>query len=136
MKGLRLDDFSDRELIHLIADLVEQNDGHPIHSLQIAERLGLDGGARNGRRAFSSSVATRLGWMRRYGVVERLAEGWTLAPAGWAVREAKSNNRLVDDVQRTLDAQLLEATHVLALRRRQAGDAYRTLSRREWQREL
>jgi hypothetical protein len=124
-----LEAFSDRELIHLFADLRGSN-GH-VTVAEIVQRLGMPE-----ERGSTTSVSVRLGWMRRYGVVERGELGWKLTEAGEAVLRARKPVRLVSQVDHASDGQLLEATHALAVRRQQAGESFKTLSRREWQREL
>jgi hypothetical protein len=125
--GLRLDEFSDRELLALIADL--RDEAGYVQSLDIAVALNLGEGGKQ-------SASVRLSWMRRYGVVDYDDGGWCLTDDGERALQASASKGLTKAVEATSDPSLLEATHLLAERRRRAGSVFQTLSRREWQREL
>jgi hypothetical protein len=58
---LRIEDFSDREFLLIVADVAAEEDGWA-DSEQVAQRMDL-----STRRLASS----RLSWLRRYGAVER-----------------------------------------------------------------
>lgn len=65
---LRNSDYTDRELLFIIADAAD--DDGLASSDEIGQRLGL---SENGSgRSRAGKVATRLGWMVRYGFVERV----------------------------------------------------------------
>src|SRR3954470_16747863 len=59
--SLRIEDFSDREFLLIVADVASEDDGWA-DSEQVAQRMDL-----STRRLASS----RLSWLRRYGAVER-----------------------------------------------------------------
>ena len=81
--ALTLEDFSDRELLWAL----EENapDGY-ISSGDLADALGMSS-LENPTR----NVAVRLGWLKRYGIVERHEDGvrWGLTRAGDALINAR-----------------------------------------------
>lgn len=65
---LRNADYTDRELLHVVED-VTAGDGYA-DTYEIAERLGLAPNG-NGDRHGLHAVATRMGWMVRYGYCKK-----------------------------------------------------------------
>ena len=61
MKSFKLDDYSDRELVHVVVDLA--NDEGWTSVVDVASRVGL--------KEHVQSVTVRFSWMKRYGILER-----------------------------------------------------------------
>lgn len=73
MDSLRLEDFHDFELLYILEDVIGP-DGYAT-SADVAESIGIEG------EHPVSSVGIRLGWMIRYGVVEK--DETRSGPARW-----------------------------------------------------
>lgn len=67
MARLRNIDYTDREMLFVIARVADENG--IASSLDIANALDI---GRNGKLSPAGRVAARLSWMRRYGFVERV----------------------------------------------------------------
>lgn len=68
---LRNIDLSDRELLHIMLDVADEN-GYAV-STHIAEQLGIRGAEKkSGKRSARGIVSARLAWMNRYGFVRRI----------------------------------------------------------------
>jgi len=129
LESLTLFDYSDRELLHIISE--EQDEDGWTDSSAIAIRLGLDTDYPN------ANVGMRLGWLRRYGAVEKHPE----RPKAWGlthVGRALMNGDLARDEVEMLDgldsAKMLMITRYLTGRYRRSGVTASHLIRREWQR--
>jgi hypothetical protein len=139
---LRLEDMSDRVVL-LVLDDVAEGDGWA-DSLDVARTLGLP------ERRFAS---TRLSWLQRFGAVEReherdqsgnlrwhksgkpmFTQRWRLTDDGRAIAHGALRKGVQTALDRVDDAQLLVLTRWLV--QRPAGQVARTLTRREWQREM
>lgn len=82
MTSATLYDFRDVDLMHKLVD-ESDNDGW-IETAHLARALGFnDDGFRN--------VGTRLGWMRKYGMLDRDEESglWRLSPSGDRILKAR-----------------------------------------------
>jgi len=78
---LRNEDYTDRELLHIVADL-QAADGY-VATAEIVERLGMPEGMNS-----VHAVASRMSWMTRYGWVERhpdIRGTWRLTRKGRAL---------------------------------------------------
>jgi hypothetical protein len=82
--ALKLEDFSDRELLWALEESADP-DGF-VSSSDLAGALGMSS-LENPTR----NVAVRLGWLKRYGIVERHDDGvrWGLTSAGAALLNAR-----------------------------------------------
>jgi hypothetical protein len=129
LTSLRLNEFSDRELLALMIDL--RNERGVVTTQQIADALDPD--AENP----TSCVGIRLGWMVRYHVVEHSQNGdgpgWKLTDIG----ERFAHAGLRPALQKALDTlppeQGLDAALLLGAMYRRVGMTEATLLRRGWQ---
>jgi hypothetical protein len=85
---VQISDFSDRELMAVIADL-----GNPVAAREVALRIfgiaELEENEKEIRRE-SRCVISRFVWMRRYGLLDRDEEGlWRISNEGEALRRGK-----------------------------------------------
>lgn len=88
MATLKLEDFSDRELLWALEDHAD-GDG-TVSSVALAEGLGLKQGPNDFKRP-AQNVAIRLSWLKRYGVVYRDADTmrWGLTTVGQSLLHGK-----------------------------------------------
>jgi len=132
---LRIKDFSDREILAVIADL-QNGDGYAKVG-DLAPRLfglsetessleTLDHAAR--------CVTSRLAWMRRYGLVEKGEEAgfWCISEWGKQLRFTPLGRALSSAITNTPEGSLLELTHQVADRMKERSVAGRAM-RREFQ---
>jgi len=132
LHALTVYDYSDRELLLIIMEICEANDGYA-DSTQIAEALGVRS------EHPKQSVGSRLAVLRRIGAVMKDPEAPKSANSRWAVTpigEAVARGRLRATTERTLESmdegQLLLLTRVLTKRYRGANQTASQLLRREW----
>lgn len=138
--SLRIEDFSDREFLLIVADVASEEDGWA-DSEQVAQRMDL-----KTRRLASS----RLAWLRRYGAVEREhvrdehgniryhrngkpmhTQRWRLTAAGQALAYGRLRKGDETALNRLGDEQMLLVTRWLS--ERTAGDGtVGKLVAREW----
>lgn len=128
LTSLRLDELSDRELLHVILDL--RDAAGVVTSGEIAERLDPD------HPHPTNCVGIRLGWLRRYGAVAYAPDGkpgWVLTDVG----ERIATGGLRAAQQRMLDElggeQGLDAAIALGGLYHRLGQTEATLLRRGWQ---
>lgn len=139
VENLTLAAYSDRELLGVIADLAD-NDGW-VETAHLATRaFGAGIQSEPKRQAHAHRcVGIRLGWMRRYGVVERdkSAPGrWRLSSAGedfLSGRLRAAQSRAVTEAD---DGQMLHLATTMAERYYAAGPTAATMMRRAWQHGL
>jgi hypothetical protein len=115
MPKASLYDFRDADIMHRLA---EASNDRGVSSQEVAELLGFE--AESGGR----TVATRLAWMRRYGMVafnqeERL---WSLSPSGERVIAAQLKAPELRVVERMPDEKMIEVM-ALVTSRFQRGEA-------------
>lgn len=125
MPGLKLSEFSDRELLHRVAELGD-NEGW-VTTKQFAEAV------RVSHPNATQCVGTRFGWMRRFGILEKSRDRWRLTPVGEAVRVARLSPSTLDALETLTPTEGMEAMSVFgelfsAVRERPEG----TLIRRAW----
>ncbi len=141
--NLKLENYSDRELLYLLNDLASEDDNW-VETTALADRIGL---SRNGlddeqfRLHAQRCVSVRLGWIARLsGAVEKDTERkapdptrWRLTDVGNAVVKATISEdlskRLLDGVT---DFAALHALDMLSRRYRGANIGAANLMRREW----
>lgn len=128
LTSLRNEEFSDRELLALMIDLRDASG--VVTSQQIAEALDPDAASP------VQCVGIRLGWMRRYGVVEWASDGvlgWQLTDKG----ERVANGQLKAAQQQALESlgpeQGLDAALMLGSLYRRLEYTEATMLRRGWQ---
>ena len=143
LDSLRLEAYSDRELMLVVRDLAIE-DGW-VEPEVVAQQLGIETASPRG------AVTSRFVWMRRYGAMERELEAdddgtpvftragrvkvtsrWRLTPRG----EALALGVLDEKARKQLDAltedQMLLLTRWVAEKRRDVNEVAATLMRREW----
>lgn len=143
LESLRLVDFSDREILLILRDVADDEGWATAADMAVHIDLRKEHPQR--------FVGARLGWLFRYGAVERehmwdeqgnalttttgkprYTQRWRLTPAG----EALAVGALKAAQQRALeglsDAQLLVAMRELTKRYQQAPDTAAALVKREW----
>lgn len=126
--ALTLEEFSDRELLFA---LEEHADGDGLVSSQdLAEGLGLNERLKHA----TQSVAIRLSWMKRYGVVRRDDDTgrWGLTPAGERVIHGTlraTQRRALDDLD---DERLWAAMQLMGNRMINAQGEAAILAARQW----
>lgn len=131
MKSFALDDYSDRELVHVIHDLADPEGWVSVED--VAKVVGVVKG-------HVRSVVVRFSWMARYGILERAKKPptrWRLTQAGKEMVAAASKTAAASSLLHGLtDAEIVWASHTLAGRFQQAKLPHATMARREWQREF
>lgn len=116
--------FSVREFrdFDLMAKLKETG---PIPSKELAKELGGD--------ELGSHVGRRLGWMRRYGMLEKTDDGlWELSEAGSRVVWAKRRAALMNELEALPQEELIEVMAAVCARYRLGQPMIATMLRREF----
>lgn len=135
-ESLRLADFSDRDLLGVMADLAD-SEGWVMTS-EVAERVfgrGINSDAKRRLHAIRC-VAIRLSWMRRFGVVQLHREEpgvWGLSAEGVAMLRGELRSGQAKAIDGAMDEQLLHLATAIADRYRAAGQVGATMMRRAWQ---
>jgi hypothetical protein len=130
-RTLRLEDFSDRELLALVADH-EDSEGWA-DSLHIAQAIWPKYGAEEPERA-RASVARRFSWLRRWGVMEKGTTGlWRLTEDGRLLVEGRLSESQAANLADLGDDQLMSLGYAMADRYQEAGDTPAILFRRAMQ---
>jgi hypothetical protein len=124
---LTLLDYSDRELLNLMMDEAGEDGWASVHDLAVA--IGIDA------KHPGQHVGIRLGWMRRYGAVERQngAPMWRPTPMGRALARGDLSEDQREVIEGLTSEQMLTLTRTLTTRYRRVGDTAAHLMRREWQ---
>lgn len=127
---LTLYDYSDRELLLMMRDH-GNGDGGWVNSADLAEALQIEA------KHPGQHVGVRLGWLRRFGAVERReVKGesfWRPTRMGEALASGNLNNQQSKALEGLDVEQLLITTRILTQRYNRAGDTAAHLMRREWQ---
>jgi hypothetical protein len=130
-RRLRLEDFSDRELLALVADH-EDGEGWA-GSLVVAQAIWPKYGAEEPERA-RASVARRFSWLRRWGVMEKGNSGlWRLTEDGRLLVEGRLSASQAADLADLGDEQLMSLGYAMADRYQVAGEVPAILFRRAMQ---
>jgi hypothetical protein len=124
--SLRLDDFSDRELLFVVDDAAD--DEGWASTADVAEALNL------ASEHPKMNAGIRLGYLRRLGVLERHPDTklWRLTTLGEHVRGGRLDPAVLAALEGLSDEQVLVATTTLAKHLVAAGPESATLMRREW----
>jgi hypothetical protein len=136
--NLKLESFSDRELLHLLDDLAGEDGWVDVEIM--AARVGLSAdGMSDEQLAFHARrcVSVRLAWIKRLsGCVERhpLKErlAWRLTASGQQVVNARISVTLVESLERIGEYSALLALGHLGRRYNRADASSANLMRREW----
>jgi hypothetical protein len=136
---LRISEFSDREILAIMADL--QDGSEEVRAGDLALRVF-------GIRETESSaeildhaarcVTARLTWMRRYGLVEKGDDKGTWVASEWgkALRYTSLGRSLSAAITNTPEGSLMELTHQVSDRMLKAGDIPARAMRREVQHQI
>jgi hypothetical protein len=127
--SLRLIDYSDRELLHMVEDLAGP-DGWA-DALDLAKALGIEGKRR------AACVGSRLAWLRRYGAVEGergpVRMRWQVTEIGHVMIRGELRSRVRNVLEDLDESQVLLVMRALAGRQRSYNNDVRGhLIRREW----
>jgi|SRR6516162_2550576 hypothetical protein len=128
LTSLKLDEFSDRELLALILDIRDPKG--LVTSVQIASVLDPD------HKHPVQCVGIRMGWMKRYGAVAKApegAEGWVLTETGERIARGELGPRQQAILETLRPEQGLDAALELGRLFRRIGFTEATLLRRGWQ---
>ena len=132
LSALTVYDFSDRELLLIVMEICEANDGFA-ETFQIAEALGVKS------KHPKSSVGSRMAVLRRIGAVDKDPEAPSYKTSRWMVTTrgaAIANGRLRATTERTIEnmdeGQLLLLTRHLTRRYQGANGTASQMLRREW----
>jgi hypothetical protein len=128
---VQIRDFSDRELMAVIADL-----GNPVSAREVAVRIfgiaELEENELEIRRE-SRCVISRFVWMRRYGLLERDEEGlWRISNEGEALRKGKLSASVENGIVSAKESSALTLANLVGEKLVGAG----VVSGRAMQREL
>lgn len=129
LRGLTLWDYSDRELLFIVAE--EAGAEGWTATADLAKRLGVDTEAPN------QNVGIRMGWMRRYGAIEKNPERagqWRLTAVGQALMDGELTDRALGELDAMDASQYLMLTRYLTAQWRKSGNTAGHLIRREWRR--
>ena len=114
--SLRNVDYTDRELLHVIADVRKTGD-HAATSEEIASALGITSNGKS-KASPAMQITARLSWMARYGFLFRVPNEaqphlvrWAVTPIG----EQLMHGRLSATIEKTLD-RMDPGSHVLTMR--------------------
>ena len=124
--SLTLYTYSDRELLHVMLD---ESDGDGWISAQdLAKVIGIDA------KHPAQHVGTRLGWMRKYGAVERQPKAplWRPTAMGRTLATGDLSMDLETSLRELPSEQLLTLTRMLTKRYSRVGETAAHLMRREW----
>jgi hypothetical protein len=137
--NLKLENYSDREMLHLINDLAGPEGWVDVEVL--AERVGLSStGMSEAQLAIHARrcVSVRLAWIRKLsGCVERhpdkKQQSWRLTDSGQMVVLAKLSQAVTVGIEQMGEMNSLLALDALSRRYRRADVKAANLMRREWQ---
>lgn len=124
---LTLYDYSDRELLLMMLDHADDDGWVSTHDLATA--LQVEG------KYPARPVGIRLGWMKRYGAVERAEDKpeWRLTRQGLALAVGDLSTQERQIIEGLTSEQMLSLTRALTTRYRRVGVVAANLMRREWQ---
>ena len=123
-----LDELSDKEVLWVLDDCVDDSGFADVHA--IADMLGM----KHDRPA--QCIGMRLGWLRKYGVVDKHKDTpglWQLTKAGRALigADLKAGERRA--LEGLTDSQVLALTTIVTDRYRRADQTSAVMMRREWE---
>lgn len=139
LKSLGLDDYADRELLYLVREEAEQGRtwaGY-VTVPEMAKRCGVKGKWAN------QCVGSRLGWMCRYGVLQRRPKekksdevAYELSEAGRWMIDTELTEAQRKQIHAADPGRILTMVRELSVVRSGAEDSTKNLTRREWDRGL
>lgn len=136
--NLKLENYSDREMLHLLNDLAGEDGWVDVEILAARVGLSADGMseaqlALHARRC----VSVRLSWIKKLsGTIERHPDKgsllWRLTEAGQEVVHARLSQAIVQGIDQMGEMNSLLALDALSRRYRRADVKAANLMRREW----
>lgn len=133
---MRLQDYSDRDLLGLLNDLGDQEGWCLTHDVAIQTFGTAIDNDDNRREHAERCVGIRLSWMRRYGVVDAHPEKkkmWRLSRVGYALLEGNLTAKQETALAGARDEQLLFLATAFGERYMTADSVGATMMRRAWQ---
>lgn len=113
-------DFRDTDLMMKLKDL----DG--ASAADLADEVGMDG--------YTQAIGVRLGWMKRYGMVEQDKTGiWLLSPGGTRVIESHLRAAMKQVIEKVPDESMIEVMSHITGRYRLGDPMVAQMLRREFQ---
>jgi hypothetical protein len=125
--------IGDTELLAIVDDLADENGW--TNSIDVRLQLGENVGVSSRR----TGVGTRLGWMRRYGWLERSPDtgAWRITAMGHAILDNPNLSRAVESALDKLNpAQRVRLAREIGESGAHAPGEVRTALRRQWMRSL
>jgi hypothetical protein len=125
--SLRLEEFSDRELLFAFEEHADANG--TISSRELSDGLSL-----SGLKNPHMNVAIRLGWLKRYGIVYRDSDTgrWALTTAGTRLLHGGLRKRESNALEEMEEHSLLAAMDLFGARIIGAGGEAATMASRQW----
>jgi hypothetical protein len=125
--------FSDEELLHLVKDNLDTEGW--VTSAELADAIGIP----DDEESRLNGIGIRLGWMARYGVIQKDKEHptptrWTLTGRGIVVLEATFSKGLQTQLEGIKGEALWSLARTVTDRYGQADDVSAVLVRRSFQR--
>jgi hypothetical protein len=127
-ESLRIEDFSDVELLALVNDHAD-SDGY-VKTEEMVLIVGLD--VENARQC----VGSRFSWLARYGAMEKNPDevgSWRLSAVGLAMVKGNLSASEKRTLENLADEKLLSLARGVTNRYRSTGATGAQLMRREWQ---
>lgn len=127
LASLRIVDFSDRELLHIINDL--RNEDGWTSSQEVAEELGIQADHP------AQCVGQRMTWLARYGCVEKHKDEkhmWRITDFGESIMRGKLSKGAERQLENMDEGQLLLATRMVTARYRGMANSSNGQGRAAW----
>jgi hypothetical protein len=124
--------FSDSELLGTVDDLADENGWTTTHAIRL--QLG-----ENVDAVKHSGIGVRLGWMKRYGWLERSPETgeWRLTAMGHAILDNPNLSKAIENALDKLNpAQRIRLAREIGETGNHAPPEVRAALRRQWQRSM
>lgn len=130
---VRISDFSDRELLALVADLGSQVTARDL-AIRIFGIAELEENEQEIRRE-SRCVTSRLSWMRRFGLIERDKESgeWLISAMGEALRKTRVSRAIANGIESADEAASLSLANIVGERLVSSGPVAGQAMQRELQ---
>jgi hypothetical protein len=133
---VQIKDFSDREIIGIMADLTNSPDHPVVTTRDMAIRIfGLGDEVNTEQLSHAQKCVTaRLTWMRKFGLIEKVQKGeWVLSHEGRLLRFTSLNRSLEKALEYAPRPMMLELTHEVAEKMLRADEVVSRAMQREFQ---
>jgi hypothetical protein len=135
LPSLKLEDYSDHELLALVGDLADATGF--VTSTAIGEALG-EAGSKLGQPA--RNVSIRLSWLKRYGVMEtaeieedgKRLRGWRVTPEGEAMLSGSLRKQHQEALEGLSEDKVLSLARLFGQRYARAGGMAAKMMEREF----